>query len=70
MVIEGEPMKEPTLFGQPKYEVESAAKTLQEARELERTKPALYAAAIKQLKRQQNAIGDVLRAVKRAKGKS
>ena len=63
-------MKEPTLFGQPKYEVEDAARTLQKARELEMTKPVLYTAALKQLKRQQNAIGDVLRAANRAKGKS
>ena len=59
--------REPTLFGQPKYEVESAARTLQEARELEKTKPAIYAAALKQLTRTQNAIGDVLRAAKRSK---
>ncbi len=59
--------KEPTLFGQPKYEVESAARTLQEARELEKVKPAIYAAALKQLARTQNAIGDVLRAAKRSK---
>lgn len=62
--------KEPTLFGYPKYDVESAARTLEEAHELERAKPGLYEAAIKQLKRKQNAIGDVLRAAKRAKGKS
>ncbi len=60
-------MSEPTLFGQPKYEVESAARTLQEARELEKAKPAIYAAALKQLARTQNAIGDVLRAAKRSK---
>ena len=60
-------MREPTLFGQPKYEVEDAARTLQKARELEKAKPALYTAAIKQLERQQNAIGDVLRAAKRSK---
>ena len=59
--------KEPTLFGHPKYEVENAARTLEEARELERSKPDLYNAAIKQLKRKQNAIGDVLRAAKRSK---
>ena len=59
--------KEPMLFGHPKYKVESAARTLQEARELEQVEPSLYAAALKQLKRQQNAIGDVLRAAKRSK---
>ena len=60
-------MKEPMLFGYPKYEVESAARTLSESRELEKGKPGLYAAALKQLKRKQNAIGDVLRAAKRSK---
>ena len=71
MLVEQPTMaKEPTLFGYPKYEVESAARTLSEARELEIAKPGLYAAAIKQLKRKQNAIGDVLRAANRAKGKS
>ena len=60
-------MREPALFGQPKYEVEEAARTLQKARELEKTKPAIYAAALKQLTRTQNAIADVLRAAKRSK---
>ena len=59
--------KEPMLFGHPKYEVEEAARTLKKSRELEKAKPDLYAAAIKQLKREQNAIGDVLRAAKRSK---
>ena len=69
MIVEGTTMayKEPMLFGYPKYEVESAARTLEESRELEKAKPGLYAAAIKQLKRKQNAIGDVLRAAKRSK---
>jgi hypothetical protein len=59
--------KEPMLFGYPKYEVENAGRTLEEARELEKTKPGLYGAAIKHLKRKQNAIGDVIRAAKRSK---
>jgi hypothetical protein len=59
--------KEPTLFGFPKYEVEQAGRTLSEARELEKAKPGLYAAAIKHLKRKQNAIGDVIRAAKKSK---
>jgi hypothetical protein len=67
MLVEKTTMKEPILFGHPKYEVECAARTLEEARELETAKPGLYAAAIKQLKRKQNAIGDVLRAAKRSK---
>lgn len=60
--------KEPMLFGFPKYEVESAGRTLSDARELEKSKPSLYVAAIKHLKRKQNAIGDVIRAAKRSKG--
>ena len=68
MLVEQPTMaKEPTLFGYPKYEVESAARTLEESRELEKAKPGLYAAAITELKRKQNAIGDVLRAAKRSK---
>ena len=70
MIVEGKTdmaYKEPKLFGYPKYDVENAARTLEEARELEKAKPGLYVAAIKQLKRKQNAIGDVLRAAKRAK---
>ena len=59
--------KEPTLFGYPKWDVESAARTLREARELEKAKPGLYAAGLKQLKREQRAIGDVLRAAKKSK---
>ena len=47
--------------------MESAARTLEESRELEVAKPGLYVAAIKQLKRKQDAIGDVLRAAKRSK---
>ncbi len=60
-------MKESTLFGEPKWDVEEAARTLSKARELEKSKPKLYAAALKQLRREQNAIGDVLRAAKRSK---
>ena len=60
-------MKEPMLFGYPKYEVESAGRTLSEARELEKTKPGLYDASIKHLKRKQNAIGDVIRAAKKTR---
>ena len=59
--------KEPMLFGYPKYKVESAARTLREARELEKVEPGLYAAGLKQLKREQTAIGDVLRAARKSK---
>jgi len=62
-------MKEEKLFGFPRWDVESAGDTLSKARELERTKPGLYIAAIKHLERKQKAIGDVIRAAKRAKGK-
>ena len=67
MLVEETTMKEPTLFGQPKYDVEDAARTLRKARELEKAKPALYLAAIKQLKREQNSIADVIRAAKKSK---
>ncbi len=66
MLVEETTMREPMLFGYPKYEVESATRTLSEARELEKVKPGLYVAALKQLKRKQNAIGDVLRAAKKS----
>ena len=62
--------KEPTLFGHPKYDVEDAARTLRKARELEKSKPGLYQAAIKQLEREQAAIVDVIRAARRSRGKS
>jgi len=61
--------KEPKLFGYPKYDVEEAARTLEKARELEKTKSGLYGAAVKYLQRKQLAIVDVIRAAKRAKGK-
>lgn len=62
--------KEPTLFGYPKYEVENAGRTLSEARELEKTKPGLYGAAIKHLEQKQKAIVDVIRAARKSRGKS
>ena len=62
--------KQEKLFGFPKWDVESAARTLEEARELEKSKPGLYGAAVKYLQRKQLAIVDVIRAAKRAKGKS
>ena len=55
------------LFGMDRYEVEDAARTLRKARELERAKPKLYVAAIKQLNREQNAIADVLQAARKSK---
>lgn len=69
MLIEESAMayKEPMLFGYPKYEVEGAGRTLSDARELEKSKPGLYDAAIKHLKRKQNAIGEVIRAARKSK---
>ena len=58
------------LFGFPKYDVEVAARTLRRAHELERLKPGLYRAAIKQLERDQNSISDVIRAARQAKRNS
>ncbi|KKK85349.1 hypothetical protein LCGC14_2774210, partial [marine sediment metagenome] len=47
MIGENTMVREPQLFGQPKYEVESAADNLARAKELETTKPEIHAAAIK-----------------------
>ena len=62
MIGENPMTREPQLFGQPKYEVESAADNLARAKELETTKPEIHAAAIKLLKKRQVAIGAVIRA--------
>lgn len=61
-------VEEKKLFGQPKWDVEEASRTLSKARELEKSKPALYVAAIKYLERQQKAVADVIRAAKKSKG--
>ena len=58
------------LFGFPKYDVEDAARALRKAREMERLKPGLYRAAIKQLERDQNSISDVIRAARQTKRNS
>ena len=60
-------MKEPTLFGYPKYDVEDAARTLEKSRELEKSNSGLYNAALKYLNRKQNAIADVIRAARKSK---
>lgn len=69
MIEEKSMAKEPKLFGQPQWDVEEAARTLSKARELEKSKPALYVAAIKYLEKQQKAVADVIRAAKKTKGK-
>lgn len=67
MITEAKMPKEEKLFGFPKWDVEEAARTLRKARELEKAKPGLYGAAIKQLEREQNAVADVIRAAKKSK---
>lgn len=52
--------KSPMLFGQDKWEAESAAKTLREAEELAKANTPIYQAAIKYLKHQQSSIGNVI----------
>lgn len=59
--------KEPMLFGHPKYEVESLADTIQRARESESTKPELYEAAMKLLRRRQTALSMILSARRKKK---
>ncbi len=56
------------LFGEDKYEVEDASRTLTKARDLEKRKPKIYFAAIKYLEREQRSVADVIRAAKRTKG--
>jgi hypothetical protein len=61
--------KEPKLFGENKYEVESAARTLREAEELAKANTPIYQAAIKHLKSQQTSIGAVIgKALARKRG--
>jgi hypothetical protein len=50
----------PKLFGQNKYDVEDAARTLRKAKELEQTNSPLYQAALKYLAREQKSIGAIL----------
>ena len=57
--------REPKLFGQPKYEVESLADTIMRAKEAENTKPDLYEAALKLLTKRQKALGAILKSVKK-----
>ena len=68
MLIKGETMAQEKLFGQDKWDVEEAARTLSKARELEKSKPKVYVAAIKYLERQQRTVADVIRAAKKSKG--
>jgi len=66
--MKGETVKEETLFGHPKYEVESLADTIMRAKEAENTKPELYQAAMKLLGRRQKALGAVLKSVASKRG--
>ncbi len=52
--------KHPMLFGQDKYEVESAARTLRESEEMAKANTPIYQAAIKHLKQQESSIGAVI----------
>lgn len=56
------------LFGEDRWDVKEAARTLTKSRELEKTKPKVYLAAIKYLERQQRSVADVIRAAKKSKG--
>lgn len=56
------------LFGEDRWEVEEASRTLTKARDLEKRKPKIYLAAIKYLEREQRTVADILRAAKKAKG--
>ncbi len=57
-------MVQEKLFSEDKWEVENAADILTKARELEKTKPAIYVAALKLLKRRQVVIGAILKSRK------
>ena len=64
----GSEMRPEKLFGEDKYEVEEASRTLTKARDLEKRKPKVYLAAIKYLEREQKSVADVIRAAKKSKG--
>ena len=57
-------MAQEKLFGEDKWEVENAASTLTSAHELEKTKPAIHAAALKLLKKRQVVIRAILKSRK------
>lgn len=64
MVAEvGKSMKEPKIFGQPKYEVENMADSITRVKEAERSQSAIYKAAVKLLKRRQKALTSLLRSI-------
>ncbi len=56
------------LFGEDRWDVEEASRTLTKARDLEKRKPKVYLAAIKYLEREQKSVADVIRAAKKSKG--
>jgi hypothetical protein len=49
--------KEPTLYGFPKYEVESLADNLERAETVQSTKPGLHEAAMKLIAERHAALG-------------
>jgi len=53
---------EEKLFGHPKWEVESLADSITRVNEAKSTKPDLYEASIKLLRRRQTALSAVLKA--------
>jgi hypothetical protein len=55
-----ERVKRHLLYGQDKYEVENAARTLREAEKLAKENSPIYQAAIKHLKDQEKSIGSVI----------
>ena len=64
----GIPVKEETLYGHPRYEVENLADTIMRAKEAEKTKPDLHSAALKLLQRRQSALGAVLKSLRKKRG--
>ena len=56
------------LFGEDRWDVEEASRTLTKARDLEKRKPKVYLAAIKYLEREQRSVADVINAAKKSKG--
>ena len=61
-------VKEEMLFGHPKYEVEGLADTIQRAEETKSTKPELYDAALKLLRRRQTALSAIIGSIKIKRG--
>ena len=56
--------REPKLFGQPKYDVQRLADSIQEVGEAEKVKPELYEAAMKLISKRQVALTAILKSKK------